>query len=389
MELFRAHNQWAKRPPDERFWDVVEGQRACAAYRLHAREKLVTLQDLRVENVDGDLGIVGKLRVPATLTHWAFGQVSKLVEAPASYLRKLPPTLAAQNLNHGLKNIPADRTANLLFHQNGNLLLRAALSESYHRIWNDEIFDRLLNLPGGWRTPPARPAHDNDPRAREATERDVIQNQNFGGLSVNVGDRIAPAGVYVSDHDMFVFQIDDQNRIDDGSPEGLMRGFFVWNSEVGGATFGAADFLFKGVCGNHIIHGVQSMMEMKVRHVGTKASDKAWRGLEVAVRKIADSSAEDIEGKIKAARGMSLGGTKDEVIDAVLGIATKRRIVDLTRRIIIAGVTRAEERTDRYGDPTTLWAVVNGLTEISQDYGYADRRTDLDRAAGKLLQAAF
>jgi len=79
-------------------------------------------------------------------------------------------------------------------------------SEKYTRIWNWEIADRLNEMvEKGWRVPPARPAMPNQPGTRPATVQDVLDVAGF--LSVNLGDPIAPAGLYASDHDMFAFLV--------------------------------------------------------------------------------------------------------------------------------------------------------------------------------------
>jgi hypothetical protein len=154
MEIFKAHRQWATRPEDERFTSLQALHAACKAYANDAAEKSMPFADLRVENVEGDVQLVGKANVPAKLTHWAFGQLCSRLEAPASYLRELPATLACQNLNHGLARHvedAKDALANLLFHKNGGLLLRAITTDSYTRIWNYEVAERLLDLEGqGW-----------------------------------------------------------------------------------------------------------------------------------------------------------------------------------------------------------------------------------------------
>ena len=56
---------------------------------------------------NAELRIVGKAG-SARLTHYAFGQLAGRVGAPASYIRNLPATLAAQNLNYGLANKSAE-----------------------------------------------------------------------------------------------------------------------------------------------------------------------------------------------------------------------------------------------------------------------------------------
>ena len=54
--------------------------------------------------------MIGAQGASALLTHHAFGQLATLSKAPANYLRTLPATLAAQNLNHGLKVMGDERS---------------------------------------------------------------------------------------------------------------------------------------------------------------------------------------------------------------------------------------------------------------------------------------
>jgi len=382
MNIFKAHNQWKNRPADERFWTIKDMILACRQYRANAAESTVALADLRVEAQDGEVRLVGKTNTPAALTHWCFGQVSQIAKAPASYLRTLPATLAAQNLNYGLKENKPEGEARLLIHRNGSLLCRAATSLKYTRVWNNDILERFERiLPVGWRVPPARPCN-NQQDARPATEADV-----FPGTSVRVGDMIAPAGLFASDHDFFLFMVNPERQIDAGYPDhGLMRGVMMWNSEVGAASFGIAKFTFDHVCSNLIAWSVQDYSEMRIRHVGD-ADDRAFEGIQVKLVEYANESTSDIEAKIKSARTLVLGATKDEAIDAVLGFATKKHI-PMTRKALDAAYEIAE-KTPRYGSPRTPWGIVNGLTELSQQSGYADERMDLDRAAGKILTMAF
>jgi hypothetical protein len=390
MELFKASKQWAERPADERFWDLAEMRAKCNEYRASACEATVPFGELRVEADKGEVMVVGKKAIPARLTNWAFGQISARVGAPASYLRELPATLAAQNLNHGLAHRAAesgaDDSAKLLFHKNGSFVLRAATSETYSRIWNADIVGRLMdNLPQGWRVPPARPAGIDNERTRVATAEDVLRLKK-SGLSINVGDQVAPAGLYASDHDMFAFLVNEDAAIDDGTGHGLGRGFFIWNSEVGASSFGLMTFLYDAICGNHIVWGAKGVTELRVRHVG-EANAKAFQGLNVELKKYADESASDLEAKIVKARRFTLGATKDEAITAALSFATRSRTY-VTRKALDEAYDIAEMR-GRYGAPNTPWGLVNGLTELSQKTAHADERVKLDRAAGKLLEIAF
>ena len=54
----------------------------------------------------------------------------------------------------------------------------------------------------------------DDPAARPATEADVLEDRDGGGgLSINISDMIAPAGLYASDRDMFAFLINERGVI--------------------------------------------------------------------------------------------------------------------------------------------------------------------------------
>lgn len=390
MDLFEASNQWATRPDDERFFSLQEAHEACRAYRESAVTSTVPYASLRAEAMDGDLRIIGKSSVPARLSHWAFGQISHRVGAPAGYLRDLPATLAAQNLNHGLKSRSAELgDAQLLFHRNGDMLLRAATSERYDRIWNDDVFRRLMDLETlGWRVPPARPASPNAKGVRAATEADVMRLRGPGGLTVRVGDSIAPAGVYASDHDMFAFLVNEDRLVDDGRGNQLGRGFFVENSEVGASSFKLTTFLYAYVCGNHIVWGAEKVNEVRVVHLGERQERKAWNKFRIAISQYADESVSDLEAKIKSTQIKEIASTKEELLDALLGLTKKNRI-SLSKGDAQAAITRAEERTDRYGSPRTVWAIANGMTELSQEQPFADARDRMDRAAGKLLSIAF
>lgn len=356
MELFKAHNQWVTRPADERFASIKALYTATRNYADSAGEKLIPVSDLRVEAIEGDVQLVGRKNNPALFTHWAFGQLAARVGAPANYLRELPATLACQNLNHGLSKMAAgEGGVNLLFHKNGGLLLRAFTSNKYARIWNWEVAERLLDLEQkGWL--PAMP-------------------------TINKSSHAAPP-LYASDHDMFAFVTNRSAVVNEpGNPEGLMRGVIVENSEVGASALKLTRFLYRAMCGNHIIWGASKVMEINVRHIGD--ARKRWRGYEAELRQYAQQGASGDEAKIAAARKAHLGKTKEEVLDKLFGM----RSLGLSRKTIEAGFDATIPDLD--GMPTTQWGMVQGLTRHSQTMQYADARTDIDRAAGKLMEVDF
>ena len=356
MELFKAHRQWAKRPSDERFQDLQSLYNQTKLYADQAREKLVPVSDIRTEAIEGDVQIVGKANQPARLTYWAFGQLAARVNAPANYLRELPATLACQNLNHGLANL-ADRTntANLLFHTNGSLMLRAFTSDKYARIWNYEVAERLLELESrGWE--PARP-----------------------DIRREMGD--FPA-LYASDHDMFAFVRNRASVIrETGNPDGLQRGVIVENSEVGASALKLTRFLYREMCGNHIIWGASEVVDITVRHVGS--ARQRWGIYEAKLQRYAESSTSDEEATIGRARTVRIGDTKEQVLDRLFGM----RSLNLSRKTLDSGYDAAIP--DQDGDPRTVWGMVQGLTRHSQTVPFADARTTIDRAAGRILEVTF
>lgn len=385
--LYAASNQWANRPDDERFETLADLHTAVSGYKASSGTAVRRLADLRVEANAGDVQLVGKAGVPAKLTHYAFGQFANRIGAPASYLRTLPPTLAAQNLNHGLARTGTgdgdlSKESQLYFHKNGSLVLRAVTGTGYTRIFDADITSRLLPLQdSGWRVPPARPARAGQKGTRVATEADVLRNR-MPGLGIQVGDAIAPAGLYASDHDMFAFLVNEDRTVEvEGAA--LCRGIFISNSEVGDKAFRATRFLYDAVCGNHIVWGAKDVSEVWIKHVGN-APDRAFGQLRVELRKYADASEAEDRDRITAAQQTIIASSKDEVLDKLFGLKS----VGLGRKVLETAYNIAES-TPRYGNPKSVWGMVSGITEAAQLTPYADERVSIDRAAGKLLEVNF
>lgn len=395
--LYEASAQWANRPDDERYESIDALLEATRKHKASAVTSTALLGDLRVEAQETNLTLVGKTDTKATLTHYSFWQLSNLVGAPAGFLRKLPPTLAAQNINHLLKaksdGDPTDKL-NLLFHRNGHLVSRAVNTDSYDRVWNCDLAERVKRLADedGWRVPPARPARSGQKGTRPATEADILPGQGDFGLAVEVGDPIAPAGLYASDHDMFAFLVKPGTVVEDGE-QALNIGAFLWNSEVGASALGGKLFIYDNVCGNHIVWGVSAVSEFSVRHVkGENVREgntlrnglRQWRTLTATTVDLGG-----IEGGIKSAREKVIAATKDDVLDAVFKFGKAKGLNRLTRSTIDAAYTVAAE-TPRYGSPRSVWGMVNGLTEVSQKGSlHTDSRNELDVQAGRVMEMAF
>lgn len=388
MQLYKANRQWAERPADERATDLNDLYQKTRHYFESAIISSVSLSQLDVTAEGEELYLHGlRSKLDARFTHWAFGQFCQRVQAPADHYRSLPATLAQPALSYLLRKASAEsnRNAQLLFHKNGDFVLRAMNGNQYARIWNYEVAERLMPLGEyGWRVPPARPASLGQPGSRPATEADVLAASQ-SGLSVNIGDLIAPAGLYVSDHDMFAFMVNENFRINDGTDQGMSRGFFVENSEVGDGAFVLTTFLYRHVCGNHIVWGAKNVKEIRIRHVG-QAPEKAFGQIEVAVNKYANESASDLEAQIVKAKHAVIGNTKDEVLDELFRALRG----DITKNLIEEAYDKAvQEETINQAAPNTQWGITQGLTSVAKEMAFGDKRVKVDRAAGKVMSIEF
>jgi hypothetical protein len=383
MELFKATRQWSTRPADQRFESLQELYDVTRNYASQACEATTKWDAMRVEAVDGDVQLVGRTGIPAKFTHWAFGQICSRVEAPASYLRDLPATLAAQNLNHGLAKKGDQTDAKLMFHKNGSLVLRACTSDVYSRIWNWEIAERLLRLQQvGWE--PARPDKrfdGGDPTRCQVCDG-TAQPDSINTCQFCRGTGRAFPSLYASDHDMFAFV---RNRSvvvrEPGNPDGLQRGVIVENSEVGAGALKMTRFLYREMCGNHIIWGASKVLEISVRHVGN--IHRSWGNFAYELKRYSEQSASDEEAKIASAKQRVIASTKEGVLDALFS----QKKLDVSRKVLEGAY--AAVRPDQDGDPNTVWGFVQGLTRYSQTTPYADQRNKLDRAAGKIMEISF
>ena len=381
--LHAASSEWYSRPADERFWSLAGLHGATIAAKEGSAVKRIKFGDLRAVESSRGLAIAGPAGNPASLTHYAFGQLAGAIGAPAGYLRALPPRIAAECVNEGLasKNETNALDRDLLFHQNGSLTLRACLSERYSRVWDADVVKYLGQLEG-WKAPAGRTPPSYKGPSRLASAADILPGQ----INIREGDEIAPSGLYASDHDMFAFLVSPDRIIGEGT-DALMRGVFVRNSEVGDASLTFTFFLMQAVCGNHIVWGAQGVHEVRVRHTGSNPMRKALREFEGELRRYHDAAPEE-ERMIVAAKRMVLGNSQEEVLEALIKY-TKTHSIPLSKARLTEGYETAEKHSDWYGNPRTLWANVAGLTHASQSIGFTDDKATIDRAAGKLLDMAF
>ena len=174
------------------------------------------------------------------------------------------------------------------------------------------------------------------------------------------------------------YLVDGNRDLDDPtdrSKAGLFRGFILRNSDVGAAALTLDVFLFRAVCGNHIIWGFQHVAGFRRRHVGTSIQE-AWTTSLDHIRAGLDADPALDRTVILRAVTQELGPTREAVLEA----AVQR--LDLSQKHAAEAYTLAEQFET---NPRSVWGYVQGLTRLSQHTPWQDGRFAVDRAASRLL----
>ena len=384
-ELFKAHRQWAERPADERFWTLADMEGQADVYRRSSTEREVPWAEFRAASNDAGDIVIRTARGEAVPTHYAFSQICARAGMSAESMRKVPAHLAAPCINYGFDS--ADREGNaicLLRAGTDGASLHAATTQIYSRIWNSQILGvvRRLAEDYGWKNPPARPALPNQPGTRLATEEDVRGCRTI----VKPGDQIAPAGLYLSDHDMFAYLVNNDRPIDDGTDGGLGRGLFISNSEVGAGSVSVTTFFYRWTCSNHIVWDASKVNRTRLVHKGNLDMFKVTKLIRESMIDALSADSTPYVRKIQAAKALVLGKDVEDVVKTLY----KQRIQNLGQKVLRAAIGLGVEDAVRWNyEPLSAWAAVQGITEFSQTLdAHGDERLALDTAAAAVLQLA-
>lgn len=353
MDSHILSTQWATRPADERFTDM----QMLHEHNLHKRaisaERGVALDHMAVFPTEGG-GMLfaqrGETR-GAHLTHWAFGQLCARVGAPAAYLRSLPSQLAAVPMQWSIEHGEAE-DAKVLLRKNDGWSADAITSTTYGRIYDSQVSEAVIKTVdlARWKIPSASYATRDPKRATT---------------------------LYASDRDMFVCLVDDSRPIEVPGSNGkdtLYRGFIIRNSEVGAAALDITLFLYRYICDNRIIWGMQSERSLKIRH----SSGGPMRYLTEARPLIAEYSAADTREEVQ----MVLDARKREVGKDPAEVRTWLKARGFTQEQTRVAVDNAEKSGE---SPRSVWGIVQGLTAAGHDIPFGDERFAFERKVGGLL----
>lgn len=363
--IYTASNQYNNRPADERFTSLQELIDEAQHERDFSAERAYSLRDLEAFD-DNDTVKLGSPNGAASLTHWSFGQLSRVIGAPAGYLRSLPAHLAARNINHGLHASRDGSSLNLLVKgkNGGDPVVRAATSETYGRVWDSVLYSALADHfgdgkrsknGGEWQAPPVWPGSQ-------------------------------PGGQYRGDRDSFVIRVDGGSIVSDprgwsaiGNNGGrLHRGILVRNSETGACAITIECVLFDVICGNHILWGAVVDRTFRRRHVGQFITRAVIIELQNLAYQFNQRSAESDERIIRALVSHEIAFSREAVVSEL-------RKLGATKEQATAAYDTAEAKEPGL-NPRSWWGIAAGLTRYSQESGHQDDRLALDQLAASILR---
>lgn len=348
MNLFNAAEEFLKRPADERFESLklllsyIEQRSFCSHEELKNTKNMIC-------KANGHLYLESQSRQKYKLNNWSFSQLCTYLNIPKNFIQRLPKNLASENIQYFLDKTQLWKDEESLFLCNPikdecSMTVRSITSSKYGRIWDINIVEavkKLVEDNPAWHVPPA----------------------------CNKG-----AGLYASDRDLFIFMVDETNKVEWNS-RFMGRGFFVWNSEVGSKSFGLMTFIYDYVCQNHIVLNAENVTSFEFKHT-RGAPEKLANEIRPALQKMLIDVPIQVEMFDEALKSQ-IGNTKDDFVKYLV-----------SKNFTKTEATQAHDYALREeGRTNTRWHAIQGLTAYARDMSYANNRVDLEIRAGSLLSS--
>lgn len=384
--LTMASHQWATRPADECFEDAT-------SFRAHleAVESGVLIRDVLPSEFRA--GYDDKRKAPALvnirngvsvgLNNWSAGQLCRAIGVPLGFVSTLSGETAGRVMAERWDATAIDRgNEKIRLHLTGSNSngwnLRAFTSTKYDRVPNARIGRAVERLVAeGWKLCPARPNKGSVGHPLAAHEVGPHTYMREGDVGVM-------RGLYAGDRDVFAFLVDAARPIvEPGSNEPLFRGICVSASDVGARAQELSAFIFRKVCGNHLIWDARSLLQMRAVHLGDSATRMEDRAL-VTLKAWQNSGTGDLVEWMAKAKSITLAKDRAGLVDLLFA----KRILGRNEAERVA--VNAERWSHQDGDPRSVWGVMQSITRRSQEGDgetFADARWDADSAARKV--AAF
>ena len=337
--LTKAHHELFRREPDECFESLELLHRHCLDQREESIEHWHLPQRLTPSLNNGRLRFDLESE-QFQLNDWSFGQLCKLCGVSRDTINRLHSETAARAIRETLPS--ADKPLQIL--GNGDSM-RSIHGVTYTRLWNSELLDVVNEFASDF-TPPQK----------------AVDNQG--------------TGLYCGEQDMFAFLIDPTGWAEiDG--EAFAPGFFVWNSEIGRRSVGVQTFWFQKVCQNHIVWDAVEIAEFSRKHTSNVRDglDEIRRRIEQLVAR-RDERRDTFASVIQKAMAEKLGDDADKV--------TRKLTAEKIPRYLIKDAMEIARRNGGF----TIFALVDALTQLTQDIRFAGDRASLDAKIGQLLALA-
>lgn len=275
------------------------------------------------------------------ISRFALGQLSSKIGVPARYIEKCVSSgrieLAQDNVNSWLKDYNKD-----LFLRDYKGDIRGVLSSRYSVCDSHEILGVV---------------------------KDTINTDDY---------RIK--GSFLNEERLHARLISKEMLPIEG--EDLFAGIFIDSSDVGRSILTVRFGIYKQVCTNGLVVSRAGGVLFQQKHIGI-TSDEFRNGL-VASLKNVDILTENATEWINLAKSKNAWGykvdklTQKEMEDFITRIRNTVNISEQSATKVI------DLMKTKYGG--SHWGLINGLTEVAQDYTL-ERRLDIERIAGNLLVA--
>lgn len=364
--------QWANRGPDERFTSLTALRDQVSTWREQSRTRVFDAKSVKILH-EGTTGVMAQIsdEAPMGMTPYGFDLLSSLAGAPRSYMRKLPSPLVAANLRYGLLTAAQeDNMAYIREDEAGNHHLRAITSPKYGRIYDEDVVKAVMEIAGdgtgdtNWKVPGT---------IDWTAKHGVTYNPEVDITKDNTT-------LYASDRDVFMFLVDDKNpievgKLENGDPDLMFRGFYVWNSEVGRRTFGLATMYLRGVCQNRCLWGVEGFSEVTFRHT-SGAPERFTTEAAPALASFAQGSAKKVIEGVTAAKNAIIATDVIERVDYLQSLDFSKK--QAHRLIEIC------EQEEGHA-PTSAWDFSAAISAAARRLDLQEDRLAMEAVAGKIL----
>lgn len=276
----------------------------------------------------------------SNISRYALGQLGTKIGVPVRYLEKCIRTgrldLAEKNVNSWLKDYNKD-----LFIREYNGRIRGVLSSKYSVCDSHDI----LNV-----------VHD------------VVDHNKF-----------EVKGSFLNEERLHLRLVGKEMLPIDG--EDLFAGLFIDSSDVGRSILNVQFGIYKLVCTNGLVVGRASGTLFRQKHIGI-STDEFYEGLEKSLKNVdilTENAVEWVQRTKRRLNHWSVNSDyEDDIQEFVNYIRQQTNLSENSSRKVI------DLMKTKYED--NRWGLINGITEVAQDFTL-ERRLELERIAGGLLVA--